>query len=95
MLDMYGNPSSTHSHGREARSKVEYARRTVAQLLNTTPSEIFFTSGGTEGDNTAIRCSVEAYEEHCKRGFQPPAMKPQEVFSHPDPRDLPLDAANI
>lgn len=62
MLDMYGNPSSTHSHGREARSKVEYARRTVAQLLNTTPSEIFFTSGGTEGDNTAIRCSVEAYD---------------------------------
>lgn len=62
MLDMYGNPSSTHSHGREARSKVEYARRTVSQLLNTTPSEIFFTSGGTEGDNTAIRCSVEAYD---------------------------------
>jgi cysteine desulfurase len=62
MLDMYGNPSSTHAHGREARSKVEYARKTVAQLLNTTPSEIFFTSGGTEGDNTAIRCSVEAYD---------------------------------
>lgn len=62
MLDMYGNPSSTHSHGREARAKVEYARRTVAELLNTTPSEIFFTSGGTEADNTAIRCSVEAYD---------------------------------
>lgn len=61
MLDMYGNPSSTHSHGREVRAKVEYARRTVADLLNTAPSEIFFTSGGTEGDNTAIRCSVEQY----------------------------------
>ena len=61
MLNMYGNPSSTHSHGREARAKVEYARRTVAELLNTAPSEIFFTSGGTEGDNTALRCSVEAF----------------------------------
>ena len=61
MLDVYGNPSSTHSHGREARTQVEYARRTVAQLLNTTPSEIFFTSGGTEADNTAITCCVEAY----------------------------------
>ncbi len=62
MLNMYGNPSSTHSHGREARAKVEYARRTVAELLNTAPAEIFFTSGGTEGDNTAIRQSIEAYD---------------------------------
>lgn len=61
MLDMYGNPSSTHAHGREVRSKIEYARRTVAQLLNTAPNEIFFTSGGTEADNTAIRGTVEAY----------------------------------
>ena len=61
MLDMYGNPSSTHAHGREVRSKIEYARKTVAELLNTAPAEIFFTSGGTEADNTAIRCSVESH----------------------------------
>lgn len=61
MLDMYGNPSSTHAHGREVRTKIENARRTVAQLLQTTPNEIFFTSGGTEADNTAIRGTVEAY----------------------------------
>jgi len=61
MLDMYGNPSSTHAHGREVRTKIEYARRTVAELLNTAPAEIFFTSGGTEADNTAIRCTVDAY----------------------------------
>ena len=60
MLDMYGNPSSTHGHGREVKSKLENARRTIAQLLNTVPNEIFFTSGGTEADNTAIRCSVDA-----------------------------------
>lgn len=62
MLDMFGNPSSTHSHGREVRTKIEYARRTVAELLNTVPAEIFFTSGGTEADNTAINCMVEAYD---------------------------------
>ncbi|MBO3698848.1 cysteine desulfurase family protein [Roseivirga sp. E12] len=62
MLDVYGNPSSTHAHGREARTKLEYARRTVADLLNTSPSEIFFTSGGTEADNTAITCCVDAYD---------------------------------
>ena len=61
MLDLYGNPSSTHAHGREVRTKIEYARRTVAELLNTVPNEIFFTSGGTEADNTAIRGTVEAY----------------------------------
>ncbi len=61
MLDMYGNPSSTHGHGREVKSQLEQARRTVAQLLNTAPNEIFFTSGGTEADNTAIRCSVDAF----------------------------------
>lgn len=62
MLEMFGNPSSTHAHGREVRTKVEKARKTVAELLNTVPSEIFFTSGGTEADNTAITCSVEAYD---------------------------------
>ena len=61
MLDMYGNPSSTHAHGREVRTKIEHARRTVAQLLNTAPAEIFFTSGGTEADNTAICGTIDAY----------------------------------
>ncbi|MGV3507748.1 MAG: cysteine desulfurase family protein [Sphingobacteriaceae bacterium] len=54
----FGNPSSIHSHGREARTVIEKARKTVAALLNTSPSEIFFTSGGTEADNTAIRCGI-------------------------------------
>ncbi|HET8858771.1 cysteine desulfurase family protein [Marivirga sp.] len=59
MLSHFGNPSSIHSHGREVRAAIEKARRTIAELLNTSPSEIFFTSGGTEADNTAIRCSIE------------------------------------
>ncbi|MEM6845524.1 MAG: cysteine desulfurase family protein [Bacteroidota bacterium] len=61
MADYYGNPSSTHSHGRQTRSAIEQARKKVAELLNVTPSEIFFTSGGTEADNTAIRCSIGSH----------------------------------
>lgn len=58
----YGNPSSIHAHGREMKTIVEKARRTVAKLLNASPSEIFFTSGGTEADNMAIVRAVEAYD---------------------------------
>ncbi|MEJ6982607.1 cysteine desulfurase family protein [Pedobacter sp. P351] len=54
----FGNPSSIHSHGREARTIIEKARKTVASFLNTSPSEIFFTSGGTEADNMAIQCGI-------------------------------------
>lgn len=54
----YGNPSSTHAKGRESRSLIEMARKQIAKTLNCTPSEIFFTSGGTEADNQALRCSV-------------------------------------
>jgi len=54
MRGHFGNPSSIHAHGRQAKTMVEKARRTVANLLKTSPSEIFFTSGGTEADNMAI-----------------------------------------
>ncbi|MCG8384101.1 MAG: cysteine desulfurase [Cytophagales bacterium] len=57
----YGNPSSIHSHGRKVRSAIEYARKSVAEHLNAAPGEIFFTSGGTEADNTLIVCNIEAY----------------------------------
>lgn len=58
METTYGNPSSIHSHGREARTLIEKSRKTVAGLLGTSPSQIFFTSSGTEADNTAIRCGI-------------------------------------
>ncbi len=58
MENHYGNPSSIHGHGRESRTLLEKARKTVANLLHTSPAEIFFTSGGTEADNTAIRCGI-------------------------------------
>ncbi len=59
LTEQFGNPSSIHGHGRTVRSAIERARKTVAGLLNAAPAEIFFTSGGTEADNTAIRCSIE------------------------------------
>ncbi|WP_432712439.1 cysteine desulfurase family protein [Pedobacter sp.] len=61
MDNYYGNPSSIHAQGREVRTLIEKARKTVAGLLNAVPAEIFFTSGGTEADNTAIRCGIEAF----------------------------------
>lgn len=58
MENTYGNPSSIHSHGREARTLIEKSRKTIANLLHTSPAEIFFTSSGTEADNMAIRCGI-------------------------------------
>jgi cysteine desulfurase len=58
----FGNPSSIHGHGREVRSAIERARKTIAGLLNTSPAEITFTSGGTEADNMAIVRSIEKFE---------------------------------
>jgi len=54
----FGNPSTIYSYGRESRMAIENARKTVAKLLNAHPAEIFFTSGGTESSNTAIRAAV-------------------------------------
>lgn len=59
LRDHFGNPSSTHEHGRKVKVQIELARKKVAQLLKCTTGEIVFTSGGTEADNMAIRNSVE------------------------------------
>lgn len=56
--ESYGNPSSIHTHGRKTKSAVENARKSIANVLNTSPGEIFFTSGGTEADNMALINSV-------------------------------------
>ncbi|MBN3581263.1 cysteine desulfurase [Algoriphagus aestuarii] len=61
MKSHYGNPSSVHKQGREVRTAIEKSRKKVAELLNTSPSEIFFTSGGTEADNTALVCGIESH----------------------------------
>ena len=55
----FGNPSSIHSFGRAARAHIEKSRRAIATRLNVAPGEIFFTSGGTEADNMAIRGAIK------------------------------------
>src|ERR1700733_10956511 len=58
LTEKFGNPSSIYSYGREGRLAIETARKSVARILNAHPSEIFFTSGGTESSNTAITAAV-------------------------------------
>ncbi len=66
----FGNPSSIYSYGRENRLAIEKARKSVAAALHAHPSEIFFTSGGTESSNTAIFASVK--ELGCTRIISSP-----------------------
>jgi cysteine desulfurase len=63
--EKFGNPSSIYSYGRESRLAIEMARKSVAKILGANPSEIFFTSGGTESSNTAILAAVR--DLGCKR----------------------------
>ncbi len=58
MTEKFGNPSAIYSYGRETRLAIENARKSVARLLNAHPGEIFFTSGGTESNNTAILSAI-------------------------------------
>ncbi|MCW3118851.1 MAG: cysteine desulfurase [Chitinophagaceae bacterium] len=58
MTTHFGNPSSIYSYGRETRLAIETARKNVAKILNAHPGEIFFTSGGTESNNTAIQSAI-------------------------------------
>jgi len=58
LSNYYGNPSSSHAYGRTAKTVVESARKTIAKQLNAQPSEIIFTSGGTEADNMIIKSVV-------------------------------------
>lgn len=58
MTTNFGNPSSIYSYGRESRLAIESARKSVAKILNAHPGEIFFTSGGTESNNTAILSAI-------------------------------------
>lgn len=60
LTDVQGNPSAVHSHGRTLRAALEQARKTVAEAMGCTPAEIIFTSGGTEADNMALKCSAQA-----------------------------------
>ena len=59
LLNHFGNPSSAHAFGRSSKALLETARRNIAQHLNCSSSELFFTSGGTEADNLACHIAVQ------------------------------------
>ena len=61
--DTFGNANSMHSFGQAAGAAVDAARRKIAALLGVKPTEIYFTSGGTEGDNWALKGCAEAYAD--------------------------------
>jgi cysteine desulfurase len=63
MTRQFGNPSSIHAFGREAKAALEESRRTIAHLLGVQPKEIIFTSGGTEADNLAVLGTALAYRD--------------------------------
>jgi cysteine desulfurase len=69
-FENFGNPSSAHHYGREAKTAVEHSRTVIAELLNTTPDHIIFTSGGTEADNTAILSAIRS--NHIKLAITTP-----------------------
>ena len=67
LTEKFGNPNSIHAFGREARKAVDEARETISALLNCRPSEVVFTSGGTESDNLALRGVASAYRQKGNR----------------------------
>lgn len=62
LRDTFGNPSSTHSYGRDAKAILEESRRKIAKITGAKPSEIFFTSCGTESNNTVLRNAIKHLE---------------------------------
>ena len=66
LTEVFGNPNSQHAFGREAVKAVDWARDTIAKIINAKPNELYFTSGGTESDNWALRGVANAYKEKGK-----------------------------
>ena len=64
--DVFGNPNSQHAYGRESVKAVDEARDAIAKIINCKPNEVYFTSGGTEGDNWALRGIAHAYKNKGK-----------------------------
>ena len=60
-INMFGNPSSSHSFGRKSRAAIEQARKTIAKYLNASPLEIIFTSCGTESNNMVLKMSIQKH----------------------------------
>jgi cysteine desulfurase len=77
----FGNPSSVHHYGQRAKAALDGARSTVATLIGADPSAVVFTSGGTEGDNYAIRGIAEALEPTGRRHLIASAIEHEAVLN--------------
>ena len=81
LRDEFGNPSSVHHFGQQAKARLDHARSAVAGLIGAEPSEIVFTSGGTEADNFAIRGVAEALEPTGRRHLVASAIEHEAVLN--------------
>lgn len=89
-LDLVGNPSSVHGFGRACRSAVEHARAQVAALVGARPSEVVFTSGGTEANNLALRGAAPG------RRLVVSAIEHESVLAAaPDAARVPVNAQGV
>jgi cysteine desulfurase len=79
--DQFGNASSVHHFGQQAKAVLDEARSAVAKLVNGDPSEVVFTSGGTESDNFAIRGAAEALEPTGRRHLVASAIEHEAVLN--------------
>src|SRR5947207_8514117 len=81
LTDLFGNPSSVHYYGQQAKAALDDARSAVAALIGADPAEIVFTSGGTESDNFAIRGAAEALEPSGRRHLIAGAIEHEAVLN--------------
>ena len=75
MEEFYGNPSSLYSIGQQAKEALECARQEIASVIHALPREIFFTSGGSESDNQALRSAAALGRKKGKRHIISPAFE--------------------
>src|SRR2546428_10756155 len=76
ILQHYGNPSSTHAYGRAAREAVEGARTQVASLLGCSATEVVFTGGGSEANNTVLKSAAYTYRHKSQHTITPAIEDP-------------------
>ena len=83
--ESYGNPSSIYELGQRSKEAITKAREEIAQVIGAKTEEIYFTAGGSESDNWAIKAAYEAYKN---KGL--PISLPQKIEHHAVPPHLPV-----
>jgi len=81
LREVFGNPSSVHAFGQQAKARLDEARSAVAELLGADPSEVVFTGSGTESDNFAIRGAAEALEVSGRKHLVVSAIEHEAVLN--------------